>query len=461
MAKKPEQPGRDPLLDEVDKLLSQLPKADPSLEGVSEEEQAPAVDTAPADDAADSLVSTEPTRRDRIWVWVRVGLAVVLGAAITQWPHLSECGLPLLGLFSALLAVALVGLWVSVWAWKIRMGVAHLIGLVVMGWGVTLIAGQVLPRIGYAESQAAWRCPVPEPPPLVRVGGGFLRRPDGTFLRYQDFGASPPSVIAAGAMMLTDVLRPLAQEHGVVLYDPRRRGASYSPSDTLGIGINVEVDDMAAVRQHFAAESLAVVGWSHTAPTVAKFAALRGDIVSRVILIGAIPPRRSSFELDWDRGVGQDTLGLELLRILQVRGEDLEDPAAFCRRYWETAVLWPLLGDSAASDRVELNPCGFENEQPERREATIARLLDAFGDWDWTNDVAEYAGPVLVIHGVADPYPVEGAEEWVQSFPNARLLRIEGAGHLPWLEKPEVVRGAIETFLGGRWPVGAVRDSVQ
>jgi len=462
LAKKPQEPKRDPLEDEIDALLKQLPEADPTLEGDPEASGATGANSnLPVADSGNALVSTEPTRRDRVWVWVRVGLAIVLGAAITQWPHLSECGLPLFGLLAALLVVVLVGLWASLWAWKTRMGVAHLLGLLVFAWGLVLIAGQVLPRVGYARTQAVWRCSVPEPAALGREDGGFLRRPDGTFLRYQEFGSSPPTVLAVGAMMLTDVLRPLAEQHGLVLYDPRRRGASHSPNDTVGVGIDVEVDDFAAVRQYFAAENVAVVGWAQTAATVARFAALRRDLVSRVILIGAIPPRRSSYELDWSRGIGLDTLGVELLRIFRIRGEDQADPIDFCQRYWETAIIWPWMGNADALRRINLDPCRFENEQPDRREATLARLEEAFGDWDWTGDAAGYQGPVLVIHGTADPYPIEGAQEWVQSFPNARLLSVEGAGHLPWLEEPEVVRGAIETFLGGRWPAAAVRDSVQ
>ena len=86
----------------------------------------------------------------------------------------------------------------------------------------------------------------------------------------------------------------------------------------------------------------------------------------------------------------------------------------------------------------------------------MSRMFDAFGDWDWTNDVAEYSNPVLIIHGTADPVPIEGAQEWVQSFPNARLFRVEGAGHLPWLEQSEVVIEAITTFLSGNWPGGSI-----
>ncbi len=464
MAKKPQDPRRDSLDDEVLKLLKQLPGADPMLKGDPEEQSADGVATAEAvsgNQGAASLSSSEPTRRDRIFVWVRVGLSAIVGAAITQWPYLHECGFTLLGFLAVLLVIVGVGVWASIWAWRTRMATAHLLALLVIAWGVALVTNQVLPRIGYAGAQAAWSCPEPTPVPVLREGGGFIRRPDGTFLRYRDIGSGTPRLLAAGAMVLTDLLRPLAHQQAIVLYDPRRRGASRAMSDTLGVGIDVEVDDMAAVRQHFAAEEISVLGWSHNAATVARFAALRPDIVSRVVLIGPIPPRRISYQLDWTRGIGQDTLGLELLRILRIRGEDRASPADFCRRYWEIAVLGPWMGDAAALERSSLDPCRFENERPEQREASMTRLLEAFGDWDWTGDVADFSGPVLIVHGTADPYPIEGAEEWAQSFPNARLLRIEGAGHMPWLEQPEVVFGAIETFLGGAWPEGAEQDSIQ
>jgi pimeloyl-ACP methyl ester carboxylesterase len=38
--------------------------------------------------------------------------------------------------------------------------------------------------------------------------------------------------------------------------------------------------------------------------------------------------------------------------------------------------------------------------------------------------------PTLVIHGSADPmFPIEHAEALAEEIPDARLLRLEGAGH--------------------------------
>jgi len=460
LPKEPPRPKRDSIDDEVDALLKQLPGADPSLKGDPEEPAARGVaassGTPPGDAGAAASVRPEPSRRDRVFVWIRVGLGAIIGTAITQWPYLHECGFSLLGFLAALLVIVAAGVWASVWAWKTRMATAHLLALAVTAWGLALVTNQVLSRTGYARARAAWRCPDPTSGLALRQRGGTIGRPDGTRLRYRDIGSGSVSLIAAGAMVLTDFLRPLMEQQRVVLYDPRHRGASRPVSDTAGVGIEGEVDDLAAVRQHFAAVDFAVLGWSHTGATVARFAALRPDIVTRVVLIAPIPPRRASYRVDWSRGTGQDSLGLELLRIMRMRGEDRTNPTDFCRRYWEIAVLGPWMGDAAALERSTMDPCRFENEQPKRREASLARLFDAFGNWDWTSNVGDFAGPVLVIHGTADPFPIEGAAEWIQSFPNARLLSIDGAGHIPWLEQPDVVYGAIEKFLGGEWPEGAV-----
>jgi hypothetical protein len=39
-------------------------------------------------------------------------------------------------------------------------------------------------------------------------------------------------------------------------------------------------------------------------------------------------------------------------------------------------------------------------------------------------------------------------------LPDARLLTVENAAHVPWVEAPELVFGSIETFLDGAWPEG-------
>jgi proline iminopeptidase len=66
------------------------------------------------------------------------------------------------------------------------------------------------------------------------------------------------------------------------------------------------------------------------------------------------------------------------------------------------------------------------------------------------------ATPRLVIQGEKDFIPMNGSREWVAGNPNARLLVIPAVGHFPHVEAPETFFPAVETFLRGGWPEGAV-----
>ena len=71
-------------------------------------------------------------------------------------------------------------------------------------------------------------------------------------------------------------------------------------------------------------------------------------------------------------------------------------------------------------------------------------------------EVAKVNMPVLTIHGTRDRQaPYGGGREWVLMLPNARIVTIENAAHLPWIEAPEKVFGPIKTFLDGAWPEAA------
>jgi pimeloyl-ACP methyl ester carboxylesterase len=64
---------------------------------------------------------------------------------------------------------------------------------------------------------------------------------------------------------------------------------------------------------------------------------------------------------------------------------------------------------------------------------------------------------VLTVHGVRDNLPIAASREWVQSFPDARLLLIESAGHYPHFEQPEMFIASLTAFFDGGWPTDATR----
>jgi hypothetical protein len=156
---------RDSMAREVDRLLKQLPGADPMLRG-EPEPSAPAPGPAPGVRPAarpPAAAPAGPTRREWWGVWGRVLLALCLGVALTQWPYSHACDWDLAGYLGAVFMLLLAAAWGVIASWRRRMGVAHAVALLVLLGGLGLAAQQILPRVGYAAASASWRCTSPAP----------------------------------------------------------------------------------------------------------------------------------------------------------------------------------------------------------------------------------------------------------------------------------------------------------
>lgn len=146
----PEPRDWDKELAEIDRLMAATPPA--QAKGGRDQPGVPAA--GPARPAPPARAG----RRSAIGAWVRVGLGVVLAAAMTQWPYVHSCGLALFLYLGAVGVVLVAGGWAAVSSWRQRMGFAHVVSLLVMLWALILAAAVVLPRVGYAREAAAWWC---------------------------------------------------------------------------------------------------------------------------------------------------------------------------------------------------------------------------------------------------------------------------------------------------------------
>jgi hypothetical protein len=155
MAGKEKERDWDREMAEVDKLLAKLPEADPSLgRGAATVPRTPRISGAGAAHPATGAGSV-------LGVWFRLGLGLVLGVGMAVWPYSHVCGFKLLFFGLGVGIVTVVGAWSAFASWKRRLGLAHLLSLALLAWGLALAAGVVLPRIGYAGQNGLWFCPEP------------------------------------------------------------------------------------------------------------------------------------------------------------------------------------------------------------------------------------------------------------------------------------------------------------
>jgi 3-oxoadipate enol-lactonase len=81
--------------------------------------------------------------------------------------------------------------------------------------------------------------------------------------------------------------------------------------------------------------------------------------------------------------------------------------------------------------------------------AGLAAALRAMAERpDSMEMVGKLGIPVVVIHGNVDRLiPIDRGREVKELLPTAALVQVDGAGHLPMIEKPDAVAGGLRLFL--------------
>ena len=294
------------------------------------------------------------------------------------------------------------------------------------------------------------------------VSDGFIATADGTRLYYRRVGDGPQSVILPADLFLHPAFDRLAPGRTLVYYDMRNRGQSDSVGAGRALTIQQDVLDLEAVRAHFQLESVDLVGFSYLGLMVAMYAKDHPQHVRRIVQLGPVPLQ---FDKEYPDGLRAgdyyaaiDSTALADLRRSQKENYPTTHPREYCLR--EDAVTRvALVGDPANVVRLNQDLCDKPNEWPIRLASHFARhfisvqalVLDPA-------DFARLEQPVLTVHGTLDRNAAYGGgREWAMTFPNARLLAVEGGAHCAWADDPELVFGAIDTFLRGTWPDKAER----
>ena len=140
----------DKELAEIDKVMARMPAPAPQNPRVAPPGQAP---------AAPARVQATTSRFGVLGTWLRVLLGAALAIGITQWPYPTACGVNLAVYGTVILLVVLAGAWSAVSSWRRQLGVAHVIAILVLIWGLVLAAREILPRVGYASEARTWSCP--------------------------------------------------------------------------------------------------------------------------------------------------------------------------------------------------------------------------------------------------------------------------------------------------------------
>jgi pimeloyl-ACP methyl ester carboxylesterase len=297
--------------------------------------------------------------------------------------------------------------------------------------------------------------------PAPQVTDGFVTSEDGVKLYYVKAGHGAQTVILPARLFTFDDLRWLAERYTLISYDMRNRGRSSRVEDLAKISLQADVADLEAIRRHFGADKVHLIGYSYLGLMVMLYALDHPLHVERVVQLGPVPLKfGTEYRPEYvaaDRQQVIEKNGGTRLRELRAENYHTTHPREYCEEEWRV-VRFMLVGDPQRVERLGAGVCEWPNEWP----VNLARHMERhFGGSVQKLDVprervTQLRMPVLTIHGTSDRNAPYGAgREWVYLLPNARLVTVQGAAHQAFAERPEVVRPAIDEFLRGDWPADA------
>ncbi|HXA28884.1 MAG TPA: alpha/beta hydrolase [Candidatus Angelobacter sp.] len=258
------------------------------------------------------------------------------------------------------------------------------------------------------------------------------RAADGITLAATAHGSGPALLMIPGLGATRRVYAPLvpllAGRHRVIVFDPRGVGDS---DITDGPYSMRQLADDACCVLDAAGEDTAIVFGASMGGMVAQHVGLdHGERVGKLILACTSPG--SAHAVPADRDATRALLG-----------KGATTPADAYRL--ATTVLYTPAFRAAHADFVEAE-IAERGRHPVRARAFSAQY-QAVREHDPWDRLPTLRMPVLVLHGTEDAViPPGNGEVLAERIPGARLVLLDGLGHLFWHEDPERAAQAILEF---------------
>lgn len=286
---------------------------------------------------------------------------------------------------------------------------------------------------------------------------GYISTPDGVRLFYQKAGKGKQIVFIPNGLYYIQDFQLVADSRTLIFYDVRNRGYSDTITDPAKLknGIWQDIEDLETVRKHFAIDRMDLMGHSYIGLMIGLYSMKYPDRVNRLVQISPAQPdaaKQYSPPLSFVDSVIMDVMG----KLAQLQSQPRsDDPVKRCNEFW--SLLAPInVMNPANVTKIDWGRCDVPNERNFMQYWT-EHLAPSIQNIHLTaEDLSNMNAPVLILHGDKDrSAPYGGAQDWARMWPNARLVTVKNVAHAPWIEAPDVVFSALNSFLSGDWPSNA------
>lgn len=283
-----------------------------------------------------------------------------------------------------------------------------------------------------------------------------FRTRDGLELRYETRGTGPLLVCHPGgpgrAAVYLEDLGGLGRTRTLLMLDPRGCGESDAPEDLSGYAYARSVEDLEDLRLHLGVDRMDLLGHSAGGFIASAYAIAHPDRLRRLVLVTSL------LELSPADVAGRDAIragradepwyavATAALDALESSGDAL--PASY--REQLSAVGRPFYygrWDERATAHAGATPAQVNPD-------VAAHFGGPFGDnWEahpHARALGDVGVPALAVAGGVDGLtPPSCSVALVAALPDAELAVLDGSGHYPWVDRPELFRACVERFLAG------------
>ncbi len=255
-------------------------------------------------------------------------------------------------------------------------------------------------------------------------------------------GSGPPVVILHGGPGLSDYTETLADElvDGFTVYRYQQRGLA--PSTTAGpFSIETHVADAIAVLDAMDGSRPFVIGHSWGGHLAMHLAAAHPDRLLGLVVVDPLGVVDDGGESDMERIMGERSPPEAAERAAELDGRAMRGEGTPGDALEALSLVWPAY--FATPEKAPPMPemrmslaCYAETWDSIHHELARRTLPGILG---------RFLAPTVFVLGADSPIPPRHGIASAALIPGSKTEVLDGCGHFPWLERPGVIRTALDS----------------
>lgn len=253
---------------------------------------------------------------------------------------------------------------------------------------------------------------------------GMITTHDKTQIYYKDWGAGTPVVLSHGWPLSSDSWEAqmmVLASHGYRCIAHDRRGHGRSSQPWNGNDMDTFADDLSELIEALDLRGVVLVGFSMGGGEVARYVGRHGTKrLAKVVLVSAVPPLMLK--------TTSNPSGLPMEVFDGIRRASSADRSQF----YKDLASGPFFGANRPGAKVSQGMIdSFWLQGMQAGHKNTFDCIKAFSETDFTDDLAKFDVPTLIVHGDDDQVVPIGAAALRSSklVKNATLKIYTGAPH--------------------------------